>query len=132
MEGIPVSDTAAVHAAAQRHAYASLVRTDGWRLYMEHLLKRLDILKRLRRNPENTDHMRSFYIGCEQQIEEAMAFPYKEADEEGPIESERKALLMRLAGMPYKTIPEEQAKQQEQEDKPPVRRSRRAYAGGVE
>lgn len=126
------SDVDAVRQAAQRHAYASLVRTDGWRLYMEYLLKRLDTLKRLRRNPENTDHMRSFYIGCEQQIEEGMAFVYKEADEDSPLEAERKSLLTRLVGMPYTAIPEEQIEQQTQEDEPPVRRSRRAYAGGVE
>lgn len=133
---MPPHETDAILHAAQRHAYASLVRTDGWRLYMGYLLKRLDTLKRRARNPENSDHLRSFFLGCEQQIEEIMAFVYKEADEENPLDIERKAILTRLAGMPSKVMPAEQGPHEDGRGRdvpaPPVRRSRRTYTGGVE
>lgn len=129
---MPPSDVDAVRQAAQRHAYAALVRTEGWRLYMVRQLRDLAVCEKTTDSPEYSDHMRSMRLGEARRIREEIAYVYKAADEENPLEAERAALLGRLAGMPYTDIPLPAPPLEQGETPPPPRRSRRAYAGGVE
>ena len=130
---MPPADTDAVRQAAQRHAYASLVRTVGWRLYMARLLEEQDRLEQAKYSAEHSEHTRSLLLGRLYQIDRDIKWVYEQADEDNPVKMERKALLERLTGMLYKPLPEAvEQKQPQGEEEQPRRRSRRAYAGGVE
>ena len=130
---MPPNDTAALRDAAERHAFASLVRTDGWRLYMAFLLQEHDRLEQGKFSAEHTEHSRSQTLGRLYQIGRDIQWAYEQAGEDNPLKLERKALLERLAGMLYKSMPEAaEQKQEDTEAEAPRRRSRRAYAGGVE
>ena len=130
---MPPNDIASLRQAAERHAFASLVRTDGWRLYMSFLLQEQDRLEQSKFSAEHTEHSRSQTLGRLYQIGRDIQWVYEQADEENPLKMERKALLERLTGMLYKALPEtEEQKALQGEEEQPRRRSRRAYAGGVE
>lgn len=129
---MPPNPDAAVQKAAQRHAYAQLVRTEGWRLYMAHLLTMLAAIDRGEGDAVLTDYERAKVQGRKEHILREIAYVYREADEENPLEAERKATLARLTSMLYKTMPEPQAPPPAPPQAPeaPPGRSRR-YAGGV-
>ena len=130
---MPPNDIHALRHAAERHAFASLIRTDGWRLYMAFLLQEQDRLEQSKFSAEHTEHSRSQTLGRLYQIGRDIQWVYEQADEDNPLKMERKALLERLTGMLYKALPEaEEQKPPQGEEEQPRRRSRRAYAGGVE
>ena len=130
---MPPNDIAALRQAAERHAFASLIRTDGWRLYMVRLLADVDNLEQSKYSAEHSEHTRSLLLGRLYQIDREIKWVYEQADEENPLKMERKAILERLAVMLHKTLPEpEEQKTPQGEEEHPQRRSRRAYAGGVE
>ena len=124
-------DAAALRHAAEHHAFAALVRTDGWRLYMARLLADVDNLEQAKYSAEHSEHTRSLLLGRLYQIDRDIKWAYEQADEENPLKTERKALLARLAGMLYKEMPKTE-EDKAPEEEPIRRRSRRAYAGGVE
>ena len=126
------NDAAALRQAAERHAFASLIRTDGWRLYMARLLADVDSLEQAKYSAEHSEHTRSLLLGRLYQIDRDIKWVYEQADEENPLKTERKALLTRLAGMLYKEMPKTEEDQAPEQEEPIRRRSRRAYAGGVE
>ena len=130
---MPPNDIAALRQAAERHAFASLVRTDGWRLYMTFLLQEQDRLEQGKSSAEHNEYTRAQMLGRLYQIGRDIQWAYEQAGEDNPLKLERKALLERLVGMLYKPIlePTEQ-KESSAEGEVPRRRSRRAYAGGVE
>ena len=130
---MPPNDIHALRQAAERHAFASLVRTDGWRLYMGRLLADVDNLEQSKYSAEHSEHTRSLLLGRLYQIDREIKWVYEQADEENPLKMERKAILELLAGMLHKPMPEAVAqKESGAEEEAPRRRSRRAYAGGVE
>ena len=130
---MPPNDAPALRQAAERHAFASLIRTDGWRLYMVFLLQEQDRLEQGKFSAEHTEHSRSQALGRLYQIDRDIKWVYEHADEENPLKMERKSLLERLAGMLHKPLPEpEEQKPLQGEEEQPRRRSRRGYAGGVE
>ena len=130
---MPSNDISALRQAAERHAFASLVRTDGWRLYMAFLLQEQDGLEKVKFSAEHNEYTRAQTLGRLYQIGREIQWVYEQAGEDNPLKLERKALLERLAGMLYKPMPEA-AEQKElgAEEEAPRRRTRRAYAGGVE
>ena len=130
---MPPNDIAALRQSAERHAFASLVRTDGWRIYMAFLLQEQDGLEKVKFSAEHNEYTRAQTLGRLYQIGREIQWVYEQAGEDNPLKLERKALLERLAGMLYKPMPEAVAQTEpgEKEDVP-RRRSRRAYAGGVE
>ena len=125
-------DAAALRHAAERHAFASLIRTDGWRLYMARLLADVDNLEQAKYSAEHSEHTRSLLLGRLYQIDREIKWVYEQADEESPLKTERKALLTRLAGMLYKEMPKTEEDKAPEQEEPIRRRSRRAYAGGLE
>ena len=130
---MPPNDIAALRQAAERHAFASLVRTDGWRLYMVFLLQEQDRLEQGKFSAEHSELSRSQLLGRLYQIDRDIKWVYEQADEENPLKAERKALLERLVGMLHKPMPEAaEQKEPDAGEGAPRRRSRRAYAGGVE
>ena len=130
---MPPNDIAALRQSAERHAFASLVRTDGWRLYIAFLLQEQDGLEKVKFSAEHNEYTRAQTLGRLYQIGRDIQWAYEQAGEDNPLKLERKALLERLAGMLYKPIPAAaEQKEPGAEEEAPRRRSRRAYAGGVE
>lgn len=132
------NDTAAVKAAADRHAFATLIRSEGWRLYMARLLGMLWNIDHSEGAPEATDHQRSKLTGRKEQILMDITWVYKQADEGNPLEAERKAMIDRLTAIQYAQMPEsppqdiEAEAQRDRQIEAQLRRSRRMHAQGVE
>ena len=129
---MPPNDINPVRRAAQHHAFANLVRTDGWRLYMGFLLEEQGHLEQGKYSAEHAEHTRSQMLGRLYQIDHEIKWVYQQAGEENPLKVERQALLERLTGMLYKPMPETQAQEAKPSEPGIPRRSRRIYAGGVE
>lgn len=135
---MPQNDVASPKSAAERHAFAVLIRSEGWRLYVARLLTMLWNLDRSEGSADATDHQRSKLAGKREQILMDIAWVYRQADETSPIEAERKAMIERLTAIQYAAFPEvaaPDAKAIEARDKKieaQLRRSRRMHAQGVE
>lgn len=128
---MPPSKNNAILQAAQHHAFAHLVRTEGWRLYMARLLTTLWAMDRNKGSSELTDHGRSKLMGRREQILMDITYVYKEAGEDNPLEFEHKAILARLTTLQHTAMPTANGQKDEDEVVIP-RRSSRHYAGGVE
>ena len=135
---MPQNDVAAAKSAAERHAFAVLIRSEGWRLYMARMLTALWTLDNREGSADATDHQRSKMAGHREHILMDIAWVYKQADEMSPLEAERKAMLERLTAIQHADLPEAQAPnteaiaERDRQVERQLRRSRRMHAQGVE
>ena len=135
---MPRNDIDAARSAAERHVFAALIRSEGWRLYMAHLLTILWNLDHSEGSADATDHQRSKFSGRREQILGDIAWVYHQAEETNPIEAERKAMIERLttiqyAALPVTSVPDSEAiTKRDRQVEAQLRKSRRMHAQGVE